>query len=344
MTSLPHFRDVKSRLDGEAVRDLLSVLGYEVKGWHFRLRDERTPSASIRRSDGYIKDFGDDFGGDIFDLLQRHHEMTPQEALEWVSAQLGVSGGSPVPIKRKPPQNPKRDDAELSKRLAERATPLLQALPLHYPKKWGETIVEIDGKETPAVWVAPPFEKLFEGYLHPGVDPKVARYIFEKVVGWDDYYECPAIVIRDESEKVVDIILYRPKWRIGTPPKYFYTKAAEKPSAQSPMPFMAAQMRLIQKKGYALIGEGVKDSLIATLHSIPFVGLWSASRIDDRLISLLKSERFKGVKLLGALDGDRAGENAFKALQDAGIALENLWPFDSGQDFGDWVRKGRSWD
>lgn len=82
---------LKDSLDRERVADILSFIGYEVtRDFKFRLReDEKTPSASIRR-DGFIKDFGSGWSGDIVALLHEHHGQTLKDATHYVASCLGV--------------------------------------------------------------------------------------------------------------------------------------------------------------------------------------------------------------------------------------------------------------
>lgn len=82
--------NLKMQLNGIVVRSLLLHLGYKVdRQGKFKLRhEERTASASVR-VDGYIKDFGSGWGGDIFSLLQEYHGLTFPEAVEYVELCLG---------------------------------------------------------------------------------------------------------------------------------------------------------------------------------------------------------------------------------------------------------------
>ncbi len=82
---------IKAALDKETTAEILSFIGYEVdRNYKFKLReDENTPSASIR-NDGYIKDFGSDWGGDIVALLHEHHGQTLKDATLYVCDCLGV--------------------------------------------------------------------------------------------------------------------------------------------------------------------------------------------------------------------------------------------------------------
>ena len=82
--------ELKQSLDREKVTDILSFIGYEVRrDFKFAIRDEKTPSASIN-NDGYIKDFGSGWGGDIIALLHEHHGQTLKDATLYIASCLGV--------------------------------------------------------------------------------------------------------------------------------------------------------------------------------------------------------------------------------------------------------------
>jgi len=100
-------KELKAYLDKQVVRGILESLGYEFsRAGLFRLRDERTPSASIRR-DGLIKDFGSDWSGDIFALLQEYHGMTFKESVDYVANYLGISSNAPLNVQKAPRFIPK---------------------------------------------------------------------------------------------------------------------------------------------------------------------------------------------------------------------------------------------
>ncbi|WP_084276432.1 hypothetical protein [Nitratiruptor tergarcus] len=83
-------KEIKQSLDREKVTAMLKALGYEVdRNYKFKLREERTPSASIAK-DGYIKDFGSGWGGDILALIHEHRGEPLPEATKWVAQCLGI--------------------------------------------------------------------------------------------------------------------------------------------------------------------------------------------------------------------------------------------------------------
>ena len=81
---------LKSHLDRSKVMEIMQFLGYEFNRRGFTsLRDERTPSTSINR-EGYIKDFGTGWGGDIFALLVDYKGLSFKEALNYIEEVLNV--------------------------------------------------------------------------------------------------------------------------------------------------------------------------------------------------------------------------------------------------------------
>ena len=106
MTNLKILRQqIKDSIDRETVTHILIGLGYEVgRDWKFTLREERTPSTSIRQ-DGLIRDFGDDWSGDIVALLHEKRSLSLQDATLYVCEQLGITTDEsyayiPLPVKR----------------------------------------------------------------------------------------------------------------------------------------------------------------------------------------------------------------------------------------------------
>ncbi len=84
-------QEVKQQLNANTTIHRLSHMGYKFyAGNKFKLRpEELTPSASIRR-DGYIKDFGGDFAGDLIALLMAYHNMSFVEAVDYISVCIGI--------------------------------------------------------------------------------------------------------------------------------------------------------------------------------------------------------------------------------------------------------------
>ena len=91
MTNLKDIRkQIKENLDRETTEGLLQFIGYEVSRNHkFKIREERTPSASIDKF-GYITDFGDGWRGDPVALLYEKHGMPLPDATRYIADCLGI--------------------------------------------------------------------------------------------------------------------------------------------------------------------------------------------------------------------------------------------------------------
>lgn len=84
-------KQLLTMIDGEVTRCLLQGIGYLVdSSGKFKIRDERTASASVR-ADGYIKDFGGDFGGNIFGFLTDVCGLKFKHSYKYLAIALGAS-------------------------------------------------------------------------------------------------------------------------------------------------------------------------------------------------------------------------------------------------------------
>ena len=78
----PQVQDIREYLNDTLVSAYLTFLGFEIdSNFKFKMRDEKTPSASIAHN-GYIKDFGSTFSGDLISFLMEVYSLSFIEA--WV--------------------------------------------------------------------------------------------------------------------------------------------------------------------------------------------------------------------------------------------------------------------
>jgi hypothetical protein len=90
-------KQLLSMIDGEVTRYLLQGIGYSVdQNYKFKIREERTSSASIR-FDGLINDFGGDFGGNIINFMIDICGLSFKTSNKYVRIALGAT-----PIRLKP--------------------------------------------------------------------------------------------------------------------------------------------------------------------------------------------------------------------------------------------------
>ena len=252
-------------------------------------------------------------------------------------------------------QEDKPADDVLTAALAVEATKLINTFPSDnlriYPKyRYIEVIHEdIDGAVTSVNWQVTAhsvFSKLFEGVNIADVEESVAKYLFSTIIGWDNYFNCPVIILHDTTGAVVDIIKYRPS-RIDydNPPKYLQKNNRDKPTNRGNnflYPFQVEMEQLIKKNNKVLVGEGIKNSVNALIRSVPFISMESVSNAENpRLIAYIDELSKNGVQIWGTIDGDVAGEKAFNKLN-AKLSQpikKNLVDFNSNIDFTDYLRK-----
>jgi hypothetical protein len=314
------------------------------------LREERTSSLFLYPDTGRWYDFGTGEGGDVIDFIERAEGLDRKGALSFLQAFTGTEPKRRAPIREK--ASPPRDEAAIQRTLEERAARYLSDAPKRtiggFPrpmKKWAPMILEMGGKERAGIRIHPALGRLFEAPdCFIPTEERFAAYLFGKVIGWDDYFQCPAIILRDESERVTDIVRYRPR-REGYEglPKYLYTKGEEKPKAQPLFPLQAQMMRIMAATGICFVGEGLKNAINASMIGVPFLSVGSASSVKRELIDFLRSERMAGIDLIAAFDGDEAGKRGFEKLKTGLPALKNLWDFESGEDFATYL-KGLKWN
>jgi len=319
--------------------------GVEFRGGGNRLRAKVNPIREGGDFDFYqdtqkYYDHGTGDGGDVVDFIEVVENLSKSDALSFL--QEKYLNGADLPnnyIKPTPRYKPvKKDNDKLSAQLEIKANKYLQASHKRYKNKWSYMTLNVGGIENKVVRVAPYLEKLFEGYLIP-TEEKFAKYIFNRIVGYDSFFDCPVIILRDESEKVIDIVRYRPiREGFDDLPKYLYTKATEKPDSTYLFPLQAQMQKIMMSEGYCFIGEGLKNAINASMMGIPFISIEGAGNIKPELIEFLKSPRMDGISLLGAFDGDQAGVAAYRKINKQ-IPMDNQFTFDSGVDFADWLRE-----
>ncbi len=102
MLSISELR-ARGYLTRDNVAQILINLGYKLSvDYKFKIRDERTPSASIDKN-GRICDFGGSFSGSIFDFFKDIHGLTPKSALEFLNDFFNISASNnPTPLPFKP--------------------------------------------------------------------------------------------------------------------------------------------------------------------------------------------------------------------------------------------------
>ena len=307
------------------------------------LREDKHPNFVVSQTKQIWSDFALSESGDVIDFIMKVERVNFKEAISLL--QEKYLGGITTPNSTTKPYThnkplKKKDNEALSYALHQKA---ISSINNNSVKKWWELQLETATKQRfitsseSVVAVGEKFHKLFESQLLKRVRPSTAKYIFENIIGYDSYFDCPTIIIRDIRGNAVDLIRYRPQIdgkplidAKGRQLKYLYTKSEEKPKYEYIYPFQLEMERLIDREGYVIVGEGIKNAINALMNNIPFISIESSSNIKPQLVQYLKS--IKGIQILGAFDGDEAGERAYKEVTNS-IQFNNLFSFDSGIDF-----------
>ncbi len=190
------------------------------------------------------------------------------------------------------------------------------------------------------------YQKLFETMLLPADAKAKIDYLYTHILGWNDFFKCPSIIIRDSKNKIVDIISYRPvkpeSYDNWTDPKYIY-KNSHNRGKDFLFPFRKEFEAILFKQvkdRYFIVGEGIKNGLNALLYSVPYITLESSSnKISDTLIAYIQDLVNRGFSLITMFDGDQAGAKAFyKFKEQTKLECKNFLDFNSGLDFVDYLQ------
>jgi len=189
------------------------------------------------------------------------------------------------------------------------------------------------------------YYKLYERQAYPFSYKEKFEYLHKRIIGWDNFFNCPSIILRDTTGKIVDKVSYRPQkpkdWDDWSKPKYIY-KNQNNRGENFLYPFQIEVEKLLEREDYIIIGEGIKNSLNALIYSVPYITLEGASMdVSNKLLQYIKNLIDKKYKILAMFDGDEAGENAFLKIKEAlGIELYNFFDFSTGDDFTSYMAEG----
>lgn len=191
------------------------------------------------------------------------------------------------------------------------------------------------------------FAKLFETTELPKEYGKKIDYLFSNILGWSNFWNCPSIILRDDNNRIVDIISYRPtkpaNYKDWENPKYIY-KNSHNRGDHFLYPFRKEVEHILDDQSiddrYLIIGEGIKNGLNALLYSVPYIPLESTSnKINQALIDYIKNYHTRGFSIITMFDGDKAGAKAHENfISQLGLPIENFFDFDSGLDFVNYLQ------
>jgi len=344
MNDEPTVEQLKKSLD---IIEIAGLYGELVKsGTNYKYKDDN--SIVISPSKQIFSDFnGNITGGSVYDLVKIRESLTDHETINRLKELNGLDTYTINPalqIQRKEEEKKVIDFQQLglfAKNNIKAGLDFKGFIPLYHVKKNENeplTFTEYTLRDG--------FIKLFETNSIPAIYQAKVTYLINHLLGYDNFWKCPSIIIKDDTGKVVDYIAYRPvkpdNFENWTNPKYIY-KNSHNRGADFLYPFRKEVESILSKQtsdNYLIVGEGIKNGLNALLYSVPFITLESTSnKMDEKLISYIKSYDDKGYKIIAMFDGDEAGLNAFtKFKEQTGLDVNNFLDFSSGLDFVDYLQ------
>jgi hypothetical protein len=82
--------ELKQNYDQYNVAAMLNFIGYDIdRNFKLKLRDEKTPSASISKA-GIITDFGSGWSGDIVSVIHEYKNVPLGEATLYIAKLLNI--------------------------------------------------------------------------------------------------------------------------------------------------------------------------------------------------------------------------------------------------------------
>jgi len=343
--------EIKAKID---IIQLAENYGFELKkhGNRYRakrnlLRDEKTSSLDFFEDTQKFYDRGIAAGGDVFDLVQAMENLSQNEAINKVKEMVEADSYSVTKREYTPSPAKKESKAIDFNKLKRYAFKELQdnksKKPFIYEivrEKKNRFIESIEYK----INVGSTYSKLFETSTFDIKYKEKLDTLFSSIIGYSKFWDSPSIILTDRQNRVVDIVAYRPKSKETGEEikgmKYYY-KNQNNRGDEFVYPFEKLVNHIANREKYIVVGEGLKNSVNALLHSVPFVSIESTgniNHINQKLLDAIKEFRNKGFGLVAAFDGDEAGEKAYNEfISFTGLEAENIFSFDSNIDFTDYL-------
>lgn len=267
---------------------VLNYFGYEINPYYkFKIRDERTPSVSIAEN-GYIKDFGSDWGGDIYNFLKDFHNLNFTDANKKISDILGYQKD---PNFINTTSNPKNNISYITQ-------DIIDKFKVDRQQNFGE------------------FYKILEKAMPCISKQKRLEFAEKYEIGYISQSKRIVMPIRDENGKCMTLWKYSPypqevldkEGKATILPKVLFSKGRRR------CPFNLNDLNNFRKEldKQIFLVEGEKDCLNALANGFRSVTLGSASaRLENNQIYL-----FKNLNIVIAYDYDDTGKKGARELKE----------------------------
>jgi len=337
--------DLKQQLDIVSVAEMYGEL--KKTGANFCYKDDK--SIVINPAKQIFSDFnGNITGGSVLDLIAYMEKLELKDAIKRLKELAGADTYKIDPAK----QLQRKKEASKRKNVDFQKLGYYSTLHLKAIKNFNfvpVTVVDESNKEKEhSILIPNEYQKLFEANSFPAKFQKKLEYLTDKILGFDNFFKCPSIILRDVTNRVVDIISYRPNrpqnYEDWSNPKYIYKNSHNRGKAFL-FPFQKEFEAIIKKQEkdrYFIVGEGIKNGLNALLYSTPYLTLESTTyKLSETIKNYITDLIDRGYSLITMFDGDEAGKKAYnKFVEDTGLEVPNFFEFDSGLDFVEYLQGG----
>jgi hypothetical protein len=334
-TEQPSIEELKTSLD---IITIAEMYGELIKtGANYKFKDDT--SIVINPSEQFFKNFSDSDAsakGSVLDLICYMEKCDLATGIKKLKELNGVDTYHVKPevqVKRK-------EEATKKKTVDFRKLGLFAKNDLAAGQ--GKKPYELDIDGVLSLSINPIYHKLFERETFPIDNKTKIDYLYSKIIGYDEYYQCTSIIIRDATGKVVDKCAYRPikpaNYDNWIDPKYIY-KNSHNRGDNFIYPFQSEVEKIIKREKYFIVGEGIKNAVNALLYSAPFISMESTSnQINQKLLDYIIELKDRGFGVVCMFDGDKAGLKAYNQFKEqSGLDAINHLDFKSNIDFTEYM-------
>ncbi|HIP15124.1 MAG TPA: hypothetical protein EYG74_06520 [Sulfurimonas autotrophica] len=335
-TEQPSLDEIKTSLDIVTIAELYGEL--KKVGANYSYKDDK--SIIINPSKQIFSNFnGDIMSGSVLDLIMYMEKIELNDAIKKLKELAGAETYTIDPAK----QLQRKTEASKKKVVDFQKLGLFAKNDLTAGQAKKPIPITIEGDTIlNYLSINEVYHKLFERTQFTMEYHDKINYLYNHIIGYDEYFKCASIIIRDSTGRVVDKCAYRPKkpdsYDNWGDPKYIH-KNSHTRGNDFLYPFQKEVESILAKEDYFIVGEGIKNAVNALIYGVPYITIESTSnKANHNLIEYIKALLNNQYKVIAMFDGDKAGAIGYKALKkELGTELDNFFDFTSDEDFTSYI-------
>ena len=335
-TEHPSLDEIKASLDIVTIAELYGTL--QKQGANYKYEDDK--SIVINPAKQIFSNFnGDITGGSVLDLVMYMEKLPLNEAITRLKELAGADTYHVDPAK----QIQRKKEASKKKAVDFKSLGLFAKNDITAGQTKKPVPIILEDEHTKSyLSINEAYTKLFERTQLPLEYQKKTDYLHRHIIGYDEYFRCASIIIKDTTGRVVDKCAYRPvkpdSYENWSDPKYIH-KNSHNRGNQFLYPFQKEVESILKKEDYFIVGEGIKNAVNALIYGVPYITIESTSnKANTNLLNYIKALLNNQYKVIAMFDGDKAGAVGFEALRkELGTDIENFFDFTSDDDFTSYI-------